>query len=141
MLPSSKYFLEFTNNTIPEIGIILGSGLENFFDENEILYSISYDKLKDFPKPTVKGHIGKLELGSIKNKKILCMYGRSHIYEGHDLSILTKPVRTLKDIGCKLLIITNAAGSLNENMKAGSIMLISDHINWSGYNPLIGKND
>ena len=68
------------------------------------------------------------------------MYGRSHIYEGHEPNSLAKPIRVLKDIGCKLLIVTNAAGSLDEKMPAGSLMAISDHINWSGYNPLIGKN-
>ncbi len=69
------------------------------------------------------------------------MYGRSHIYEGHEPHSLAKPIRVLKDIGCKLLIVTNAAGSLDETMPAGSLMAISDHINWSGFNPLIGKND
>ena len=68
------------------------------------------------------------------------MYGRSHIYEGHEPQSLAKPIRVLKDIGCKLLIVTNAAGSLDENMPAGSLMAITDHINWSGFNPLIGKN-
>ena len=69
------------------------------------------------------------------------MYGRSHIYEGHDPTSLAKPIRVLKDIGCKLLIVTNAAGSLDEEMPAGSLMTITDHINWSGFNPLIGLND
>ena len=68
------------------------------------------------------------------------MYGRSHIYEGHDPKSLAAPIRVLKDIGCKLLIVTNAAGSLDQNMPAGSLMLIKDHINWSGFNPLIGPN-
>ena len=77
-------------------------------------------------------------LGEIDNKKIVCMYGRSHIYEGHEPNSLAKPIRVLKDIGCKLLIVTNAAGSLDENIPAGSLMAISVHINWSGYNPLIG---
>jgi len=141
MLPSSKAFLETTNNIYPDIGIILGSGLTNFFEDKDILHSISYEKLSDFPQPTVQGHAGKLVLGSMHGRKVVCMYGRSHIYEGHDPTILTKPVRVLKDIGCKLLIVTNAAGSLNLDMPAGSIMVINDHINWSGYNPLIGKND
>ena len=137
---SAKTFQEITKNTKPDIGVILGSGLTNFFDEKEILNIISYEELEDFPKPTVKGHAGKLVLGSVNKMKVVCMYGRSHIYEGHDPQSLTKPIRVLKDIGCKLLIITNAAGSLDENMPAGSIMSITDHINWSGFNPLIGKN-
>ena len=140
MFPSSKKFLEITNNIYPEIAIILGSGLTNFFEEEDIIASISYEELEDFPQPTVKGHAGKLVLGKIDNHKVVCMYGRSHIYEGHNPQSLASPIRVLKDIGCKLLIVTNAAGSLNENMPAGSLMAITDHINWSGFNPLIGSN-
>ena len=137
---SAKVFLELTNNIKPEIAIILGSGLTNFFDDKNIIASISYEDLLDFPKPTVKGHAGKLVLGKIENINVVCMYGRSHIYEGHDPSALAKPIRVLKDIGCKLLVVTNAAGSLDEDMPAGSLMIITDHINWSGFNPLIGVN-
>ena len=141
MLNSSKYFLDKTNNTYPDIAIILGSGITEFFDDKDISQTISYDELPDFPKPTVQSHSGKLVLGSIYNKKVVCMYGRSHIYEGHDPRILANPIRVLKEIGCKLLIVTNAAGSIINEMPSGSLMAISDHINWSGYNPLIGKND
>ena len=140
MFPSSKKFLEITNNIHPEIAIILGSGLTNFFEEEDIIASISYEELEDFPQPTVKGHAGKLVLGKIDNHKVVCMYGRSHIYEGYNPQSLAAPIRVLKDIGCKLLIVTNAAGSLDENMPAGSLMAITDHINWSGFNPLIGSN-
>ena len=139
MHDSSKFFLEKTN-TNPDIAIILGSGLTNFFDAQSVIKEIPYTDLPDFPQPTVKGHAGKLVLGDVAGIKTVCMYGRSHIYEGHKPNDLAKPIRVLKDIGCKLLIVTNAAGSLDENMPAGSLMAISDHINWSGYNPLIGKN-
>ena len=139
MHKSSKFFLEKTNSN-PDIAIILGSGLTNFFDTKNIIAEIPYTDLPDFPQPTVKGHAGKLVLGDVAGIKTVCMYGRSHIYEGHQPNDLAKPIRVLKDIGCKLLIVTNAAGSLDENMPAGSLMAISDHINWSGYNPLIGKN-
>tara|TARA_Y100001970_G_scaffold272209_1_gene368600 strand:+ start:215 stop:1045 length:831 start_codon:yes stop_codon:yes gene_type:complete len=140
MQPSAKKFLEITNNSSPDIAVILGSGLTNFFEEKDIQEKISYEKLSDFPQPTVKGHAGKLVLGNINNLKVVCMYGRSHIYEGHNPQSLALPIRVLKDIGCKLLIVTNAAGSLDENMPAGSLMAIKDHINWSGFNPLIGAN-
>ena len=140
MLKSSKIIKNKINQKNPEVAVILGSGLENFFNQKQILNSISYDKLPDFPHPTVKGHSGKLVFGNIQGKNVVCMYGRSHIYEGHDPKKLANPIRVLKDLGCKLLIITNAAGSLDEKMPAGSLMAISDHINWSGYNPLIGKN-
>ena len=139
MHTSSKVFLEQTN-TQPDIAVILGSGLTNFFDTISVIKEIPYTDLPDFPQPTVKGHTGKLVLGEIGDRKTVCMYGRSHIYEGHEPNSLAKPIRVLKDIGCKLLIVTNAAGSLDKNMPAGSLMAISDHINWSGYNPLIGKN-
>ena len=141
MHKSADIFLERTNNITPDIAVILGSGLTNFFDEKNITHSFSYEDLPDFPQPTVQGHVGKLVLGQIENKNVVCMYGRSHIYEGHDPSSLAKPIRVLKDIGCKLLIVTNAAGSLKEEMPAGSLMVITDHINWSGFNPLIGIND
>ena len=124
MHDSSKIFLEKTN-TNPDIAIILGSGLTNFFHENNIIAEIPYTDLPDFPQPTVKGHAGKLVLGDIAGTKTVCMYGRSHIYEGHEPNDLAKPIRVLKDIGCKLLIVTNAAGSLDENMPAGSLMAIS----------------
>ena len=137
---SAKIFLEKTNNINPEIAVILGSGLTNFFEDKNIINSISYEDLPDFPQPTVKGHAGKLVLGKISEMNIVCMYGRSHIYEGHEPQSLAKPIRVLKDIGCKLLIVTNAAGSLDQNMPAGSLMAITDHINWSGFNPLIGIN-
>ena len=141
MLSSSKVFLETTNNVKPEIAIILGSGLTNFFKEQNIIHSISYEQLPDFPQPTVKGHTGKLVVGELHKRKVVCMYGRSHIYEGHEPQSLANPIRVLKDIGCKLLIVTNAAGSLIQDMPSGSLMVISDHINWSGYNPLIGMNN
>ena len=140
MLPSSKKFLEITNNNSPDVAVILGSGLTNFFDDQDIIESVSYEELEDFPQPTVKGHAGKLVLGKINNLNVVCMYGRSHIYEGHNPQSLAAPIRVLKDIGSKLLIVTNAAGSLDENMPAGSLMAIKDHINWSGFNPLIGAN-
>ena len=141
MYKSTKIFLERSKNIEPQIGVILGSGLTNFFEKKNIIQSIPYKDLSDFPQPTVKGHAGKLVLGKIDNKNVVCMYGRSHIYEGHDPTSLAKPIRVLKDIGCKLLIVTNAAGSLDEDMPAGSLMTIIDHINWSGFNPLIGLND
>ena len=140
MHESAKVFLEQTKNIKPNIAVILGSGLTNFFEEENIITSVSYEDLSDFPQPTVKGHTGKLVFGKIGNIHVVCMYGRSHIYEGYDPKILAKPIRVLKDIGCKLLVVTNAAGSLDENMPAGSLMAITDHINWSGFNPLIGGN-
>ena len=140
MHDSSKIIIEKIFDFKPKVGVILGSGLENFFSDDSIKYTIEYDLLPDFPQPTVKGHSGKLVFGKVGNCEVVCMYGRSHIYEGHDPQSLAKPIMVLKDIGCELLVITNAAGSLDIDMPAGSLMAISDHINLSGFNPLIGAN-
>ena len=105
MHKSSKIFLDITNNIKPEIALILGSGLNNFFDEKDIIASISYSDLPDFPQTTVKGHGGKLILGKINNVNVVCMYGRSHIYEGHEPAALAKPIRVLRDIGLSLIHI------------------------------------
>ena len=141
MLESSKIFFDKTKNEKPSIAIILGSGITKFFENEDIDIKISYKDLPDFPQPTIEGHSGKLILGNVGKNKVVCMYGRSHIYEGHPPMNLAKPIRFLKEIGCQTLIITNAAGSLNEKIPSGSLMLINDHINWSGFNPLIGPND
>ena len=141
MLPSSKIFIKKTNNIKPDIAIILGSGLVKFFEEKDILYTISYEDLPDFTQPTVQGHAGKLVVGTINERKVICMHGRTHIYEGYVTKKVVNPIRVLKEIGCKLLIITNAAGSLKQDMPPGSLMTINDHLNWSGFNPLIGPND
>ena len=141
MLPSSKIFIKKTNNIKPDIAIILGSGLVKFFEEKDILYTISYEDLPDFTQPTVQGHAGKLVVGTINERKVVCMHGRTHIYEGYVTKKVVNPIRVLKEIGCKLLIITNAAGSLKQYMPPGSLMTINDHLNWSGFNPLIGPND
>ncbi|PPR47792.1 MAG: Purine nucleoside phosphorylase 1 [Alphaproteobacteria bacterium MarineAlpha5_Bin9] len=141
MLKSSKVFLKKTKNIKPDVAVILGSGLTNFFEKKNIIKLISYRELPNFPEPTVKGHLGKVVLGKIKSHNILCLHGRSHIYEGINTNSLKTPIRFLKDIGCKLIIITNAAGSIHKSIKPGSIMSIKDHINWSGFNPLIGPNE
>jgi len=100
MLESSAIIKNEIGELNPEIAVILGSGLENFFTKDNITNSISYDQLPDFPQPTVKGHSGQLVFGNIKSRRVVCMYGRSHIYEGHHPEHLAKPIRVLKDIGC-----------------------------------------
>ena len=141
MLLSSKIVQERTNNIQPTIAVILGSGLTNFFDDQHILHIISYEELPDFTQPTVEGHAGKLVVGKVDTQNVVCMYGRSHVYEGHEPIKLVNPIRALKDTGCKLLVITNAAGSLKEEMPPGSLMVVNDHLNLSGFNPLIGLNN
>jgi len=125
----------------PKVALILGSGLGKFGDNMAIETVISYDKIPDFPQPTVAGHAGRLLIGKIGPTPLLCMQGRMHLYEGHPATQLAIPIRTFKRLGIEKLIITNAAGSLHKDMPAGSIMSIEDHVNMSGHNPLIGPND
>lgn len=125
----------------PKTALILGSGLGKFADKMEIDTIISYDEIPDFPQPTVEGHAGRLLIGKIGRTPLVCMQGRMHLYEGHPAEKLAISIRTLKKLGVEELIITNAAGSLNHNMPAGSLMRIEDHINLSGANPLCGPND
>lgn len=125
----------------PEIALILGSGLGAIADSLTDEIIISYNELQGFPQSTVSGHAGRLIVGKLEGREILCMQGRVHLYEGHSPREIDNIIKAFKKIGVKTLIVTNAAGSLDVNMPAGSVMLINDHINFSGQNPLIGKND
>lgn len=140
MQTTVDFIRERTNNFKPEIGIILGSGLGELADEY-CDYAISYNDIPNFIKSTVQGHKGRLVFAEIEGKKIVMMQGRSHFYEGHSMSAITYPVKVMKLLGVKTLILTNAAGSVNENFKPADLMLITDHINNMGSNPLIGPND
>ncbi len=125
----------------PKTALILGSGLGKFGDKMAVEQVISYDQIPDFPQPTVEGHAGRLLIGRVGRTPLVCMQGRMHLYEGHAPEKLAIPIRTFKRLGVENLIITNAAGSLNRDMAAGSLMRIDDHVNMSGRNPLIGPND
>jgi len=133
-------FLKSKINIVPDVAIILGSGLGELADEYGSL-SISYADIPGFVKSTVHGHKGNLVLASISGKNILMMQGRYHYYEGHSLRDITFPIKIFKKLGVKTIIITNAAGSLNPDYMPGDLMLINDHINFMGTNPLIGEND
>lgn len=126
------------NGFIPDTAIVLGSGLGNFTDliKNPII--IPYADIPGAPKPTVKGHQGRLCAGIIGKHKVICLQGRTHLYEGMDPRTILVSTQQLKDLGAKRFIATNAAGSLRTDMPAGSLMLIEDHINFSGKNPLVG---
>ncbi len=134
------YIKEKTGNFVPEIGIILGSGLGDFADNYESI-SIPYKEIPDFKSSNVQGHKGRLVFANIDGKKVVMMQGRYHFYEGHSMQTVTYPVKILKKLGVKFLIITNAAGAVNKNYKPGELMFITDHINFMGTNPLIGEND
>jgi purine-nucleoside phosphorylase len=136
--------VEFLRNkgiVSPEIGIILGTGLGKLVDEIEINQVISYDEIPNFPVATVEFHHGKLIYGKLQGKQVLAMQGRFHYYEGYSLQEITFPVRVMKKLGIKCLLLSNAAGALNLGFKKGSLMLIEDHINFLPDNPLRGKND
>ena len=128
------------NGFKPDVLIILGSGLSVLADKIENKIIVPYTKI-GFPKITVEGHKGELIAGNLGKRKVLCMNGRYHLYEGHSPFLVKDMMSTYQRIGIKEMIATNAAGSLRPEMKAGSLMMITDHINFSGQNPLIGVNN
>ncbi len=125
----------------PQIGIILGTGLGSLVDGIEMVGTVDYDKIPNFPVSTVESHAGRLLFGNLRGKPVVCMQGRFHFYEGYSFQQIAFPVRTMNALGIKTLIVSNAAGGMNPNFKAGDIMLIKDHINFFPGNPLIGPND
>jgi purine-nucleoside phosphorylase len=125
----------------PSIGIILGSGLGSFASQVNDATRIPYAKIPHFPTSTVEGHSGQLVLGTIANVPVAVMQGRIHAYEGYPLSEVTFPTRVLGLIGCKTLIVTNAAGGINTSYEQGSLVAISDHINLTGTNAALGPNE
>ena len=137
---SIAFINEKTNNFQPEIGIILGSGLGELADEYCDI-AVSYKDIPNFITSTVQGHKGRLVFAKINGKNVVMMQGRNHFYEGHSMQEITYPVKVLKALGVKTLILTNAAGAVNESYKPADLMLITDHINHMGSNPLIGPND
>lgn len=125
----------------PTVGIILGTGLGELVKEIKGKKSIPYGDLPNFPVSTVESHESQLVFGRIGQKNVLAMQGRFHFYEGYSMKEVTFPVRVMKALGVKTLIVSNAAGGMNPNFKAGDLMVITDHINLMGDNPLIGPND
>jgi purine-nucleoside phosphorylase len=133
-------FIKAKSNFEPEIGIILGTGLGSLGDYIDKASVIDYADIPEFPVSTVFGHEGKLIMGTLEGKKVVAMQGRFHYYEGYTMQEVTLPVRVMKQLGIKLMIASNACGGLNPSFKAGDIMIITDHINFMGTNPLIGPN-
>ncbi|WP_058485419.1 purine-nucleoside phosphorylase [Defluviitalea phaphyphila] len=136
---ASEYILN-KSKFKPEIGLILGSGLGDLGNEIESKEIFPYQNIPYFPISTVEGHVGQLIIGELQGKTVIAMQGRFHYYEGYHMNEVTFPIRVMKKIGVKTLIVTNAAGAVNENYKPGDLMIIKDHINFAGINPLIGKN-
>jgi purine-nucleoside phosphorylase len=125
----------------PVLGIVLGSGLGNFTDEIAIEKEIAYSAIPHFPVSTVRGHKGKLIFGTLSGRKVVAMAGRFHCYEGYSAQEIVFPIRVMKLLGIKTLILTNAAGGVNPSFNVGDLMIIKDHISFGLPNPLIGKNE
>ena len=124
----------------PEIAITLGSGLGDLAERLDAPLTIPYKEIPHFPVSTVSGHKGQFVCGKLGGKEVLCMQGRFHYYEGYDLKQVTMPVRAMKLLGIDSLLVTNAAGGINTGFHTGTLMLIEDHLNLTGENPLIGEN-
>ena len=137
----SVEFINQKSKIKPEIAIILGTGLGRLAEDIEEKEIIPYSKIPNFPVSTVQGHSGNLVLGKLGNKEVVAMRGRFHYYEGYSLKEVAFPVRVMKKLGADIIIISNAAGGMNRFFKRGDLMLIIDHINLFGDNPLIGPND
>ncbi len=134
-------FIRTKTDSKPPVGIILGTGLGGLVKEIKVQTSIDYATIPHFPVSTVESHHGKLIFGTLSGKSIVAMQGRFHKYEGYSLQQVTFPVRVMKFLGVKSLLISNAAGALNPFFRRGDVMIMADHINLLGDNPLIGKND
>jgi len=134
-------FLKSKISAEPAIALVLGSGLGAFADEIEDAVKIPYEEIPGFARSTVEGHAGQLVIGKIDGKAVIVQQGRFHFYEGYDMQQVMLPVRTFAVMGVKSLVLTNAAGSLNTDMPPGTLMVISDHLNCMGVNPLRGPND
>ncbi|WP_040491720.1 purine-nucleoside phosphorylase [Xanthomarina gelatinilytica] len=132
-------YLEEKGFLNPEIGIILGTGLEKLINDIEVLAEVSYNHIPNFPTATVEFHKGKLIYGNLEGKKVVVMQGRFHIYEGYSLQDVTYPVRVMEKLGIKTLLVSNASGAINSNFKKGELMLLDDHINLQGSSPLAFK--
>ncbi|MEC5422337.1 purine-nucleoside phosphorylase [Virgibacillus sp. C22-A2] len=127
--------------TTPKIGLILGSGLGVLGEKIKNQITIPYKDIPHFPESTVSGHKGQLIIGNLEGKQVVAMQGRFHYYEGYSMQQVTFPVRVMKHLGIESVIVTNAAGGINTSFSPGNLMVITDHINNMGINPLIGKND
>lgn len=138
---NTEQFKRLLADKRPQTAVILGSGLGSVADAVEDPLTIDYAAIEGFPRTTVAGHSGKMIVGRLGQSEVLCLQGRFHLYEGHRPQVIAEVVNALKAVGINRLIVTNAAGSLNPEFTPGSLMLIKDHINFSGQNPLVGAND
>ncbi len=140
----SAQFIAARTKHKPKVGLILGSGLNSLADEITQADVIPFGEIPNFPVSTVQGHVGQLVIGNLSRQAVIAMRGRVHYYEGYSMQQVTLPVRVMRELGVETLIVTNAAGGVNVDFRAGDLMLITDHINFlgmAGANPLRGPND
>lgn len=137
-ITETKAFLEAKGMLAPEFGLILGSGLGELAEEIGNAIVVDYADIPNWGKSTVVGHAGKLIYGNLSGRKVLALQGRFHFYEGNSLEVVTFPVRVMKALGCQGVVVTNAAGGIG--FGPGTLMAITDHINMTGNNPLMGEN-
>lgn len=140
-IQEATQYIKSKINVDPDIGLILGSGLGVLADLIQDAISIPYEQIPHFPVSTVEGHAGELVSGMVEGRSVIMMKGRFHLYEGYGIDKVVFPVRVMKALGVKTLFVTNAAGGINEAFASGNLMLIADHLNMTGKNPLIGPND
>lgn len=133
-------FLSSKMTEMPKIGMITGTGLSSLTEKISVEMRISYEKIPNFPKSTIEGHKGTLVIGKLANKSIIGMEGRFHLYEGYSPKEITFPIRVMAMLGVKYLLVSSAAGGLNHQFETGDLVIITDHINLTGTNPLIGPN-
>ncbi|MGY4690191.1 purine-nucleoside phosphorylase [Salibacterium sp. K-3] len=137
----ASVYLQEKINIKPEVGLILGSGLGDLAEEIEDAVKVDYEDIPHFPVSTVEGHAGRLVTGMLQGQRVIAMQGRFHYYEGYSMQEVTFPVRVMKALGADTLIVTNACGAMNPSFQPGDLMVIEDHINQTGTNPLLGPND
>lgn len=137
---TADFLREKINGSLPTVGIILGTGLGSLVELIDNKQVIPYKEIPSFPESTVEGHSGNLIIGNIGDKRVICMQGRFHYYEGYDMKQVTFPVRVMRALGVDTLFVSNAAGGMNKEFKVGDVMIITDHINLFPENPLRGKN-
>ncbi|WP_454191877.1 purine-nucleoside phosphorylase [Paenibacillus sp. Marseille-Q7038] len=138
---AAAYIKQKLGKYAPKVGLVLGSGLGDLGDQIEDAVYIPYNEVPHFPESTVAGHAGRFVIGQLEGKDVVIMQGRFHYYEGYDMRTVVLPVYVMAQIGVETLMLTNAAGGMNRGFKAGDLMLITDHLNMTGANPLIGPND
>ncbi|WP_110932408.1 purine-nucleoside phosphorylase [Paenibacillus bouchesdurhonensis] len=141
MIQEAADYIRSKSNVTPKLGLILGSGLGVLAEHIDDAVSIAYQDIPYFPQSTVEGHAGEMLIGTVQGTSVVLMKGRFHMYEGYGPELTAFPVRVMKALGVSKLLVTNAAGGINTSYEPGDLMLISDHINMTGRNPLAGPND